>query len=531
MRRLGDIAYLLILALLLFGSFLVIFDRAMVRDYYTDENQFVASGKLLEAEGLLPYRDYPYFHMPNLIFVYALIDRVTDFNLLGARSFSALCSWAAVATLVYAAHRFFQRRSKWLRLAVGAGGVLLLLINPLFVFTSGFAWNHDFPVLLTMVAAITLLFSPGYLEARWMSIASGFMLGLAVGTRLTFLTVLVPFLGALAFYPGDRSVRGKILLVALFMAGFFVSMLPSFLLFISAPRAFIFGNIEYARLNTLYRQISGFEGPMTFSEKLDFLNQRVLALPGNLILLAMIGLLTLSSAVIYLLGRSAKAGVPPTAGSASRGEGSLPGVLNCAFLISLPAFLLVGSFLPTPSWYQYFYTPLPFLILMIIFGLSYLDRLSRPVRYASLTTFFLGVLLVNVIYFDQYPNLQLLTRPGAWFTVQTRVLGYKIKTIVGDGRVLTVTPLFPLDGGAKIYPEFATGKFAWRVAGFLTPEERQAYKVLSKDDLIEIFESHPPEGILLERNRNIIDFFETYVRQKGYAPVEISKSLTLWVLK
>jgi hypothetical protein len=36
-----------------------------------DEHQFVAPSVLLLREGLLPYRDYPFFHTPNLVFVFA----------------------------------------------------------------------------------------------------------------------------------------------------------------------------------------------------------------------------------------------------------------------------------------------------------------------------------------------------------------------------------------------------------------------------------------------------------------------------
>jgi hypothetical protein len=36
--------------------------------------------------------------------------------------------------------------------------------------------------------------------------------------------------------------------------------------------------------------------------------------------------------------------------------------------------------------------------------------------------------------------------------------------------VLTLAPLYALEGGAAIYPAFATGPFAWRVAPLLDPQ-------------------------------------------------------------
>ena len=528
MKRINTIAYLLAVVLLLSSAFLVIFDHAMLKGYFRDENQFVASGKLLEAEGLLPYRDYPYFHMPNLVFIYAAIYKLTDFTLLGARTFSVLCAWAAGAALLYAAQRFYRHRSRWLGLSVGAGAFLLLLPNPLFRFTSGLAWNHDFPVLLTLAATISVLSMTSQQQTRWSGLGSGFLLGLAVGARLTFLAALVPFLGYYALSPQERTLRGRIRSLSLFLAGFFLAMLPSLILFSIAPKQFIFGNIEYARLNTLYRLATEFEGPMTLNGKLIFLLQRVLDQPGTAITLVMFVLFTLNCLTVNLAGF-----IPPPQPSKGQEEGGSYStiVFNIIFLISLLLCLLAGAFLPTPTWYQYFYTPLPLIILGIIYTLSCLDRLSRPVHVKSLLVFILGIFLVNFFHFDQYPNLRRLAHPGSWYPIQTRVLGHKIQSITGDGRVLTLSPLFPLDGGAKIYPQYATGPFAWRVADLLTEEQRSLYRIGSKNELVRDLENHPPGGILVGLTKDAEGFFLDYARQKEYNPVDISKDLILWVPK
>ena len=61
----------------------VLWAIAMGRGLNVDEHQFVASGALLAREGLLPYRDYPFFHTPDLSFVYALLFRCTDYFAFG----------------------------------------------------------------------------------------------------------------------------------------------------------------------------------------------------------------------------------------------------------------------------------------------------------------------------------------------------------------------------------------------------------------------------------------------------------------
>src|SRR3989337_4396047 len=109
---------------ILFGrSFLLIWGRAMQRGYNRDENQFVASGELLAEQTLLPYRDYPYFHMPNLIFLYALVDKVTDYSLLGARAVSVVFSIVNIILIFLICHNFFRGQKLSIRITAIAGGV------------------------------------------------------------------------------------------------------------------------------------------------------------------------------------------------------------------------------------------------------------------------------------------------------------------------------------------------------------------------------------------------------------------------
>ncbi|MGN6726745.1 MAG: hypothetical protein ACTHLZ_12550 [Tepidisphaeraceae bacterium] len=51
-----------------------------------DENPFIASGVLLH-QGVLPYRDYLYYHLPTLVIIYSALFRVSDHLLFTARAF------------------------------------------------------------------------------------------------------------------------------------------------------------------------------------------------------------------------------------------------------------------------------------------------------------------------------------------------------------------------------------------------------------------------------------------------------------
>src|SRR5947209_2017069 len=119
-----------------------------------DEHQFVASGALLARRSLLPYRDYPYFHTPNLVFVYGLLFKHSSYLLLTARLFSAACALAAVLAVFALAMKAFGQHAFTIRFGVGVGAGLLFMANPLFAQTSARAWNHDAGVLLLLLSFV-----------------------------------------------------------------------------------------------------------------------------------------------------------------------------------------------------------------------------------------------------------------------------------------------------------------------------------------------------------------------------------------
>ena len=63
-RLVATAFYLLVLGLLL--------SRTVSQVVSHDENQFIAAGQMLADHGWVPYRDYPYTHMPYAVVLYAL---------------------------------------------------------------------------------------------------------------------------------------------------------------------------------------------------------------------------------------------------------------------------------------------------------------------------------------------------------------------------------------------------------------------------------------------------------------------------
>ena len=97
--------------------------------------------------------------------------------------------------LIFAAALAWLRQlPAWWRIGMGAATVVLLMTTPSFLHASGRAWNHDFPILLTLLAAVgqVALAETGARprdrcggRSGGRSLA-GVLLGLAASARLTF---------------------------------------------------------------------------------------------------------------------------------------------------------------------------------------------------------------------------------------------------------------------------------------------------------------------------------------------------------
>jgi len=499
--------------LFLLAIFPLLLSADMHKPLDHDEHQFVAGGVLLADHLLLPYRDYPYFHMPNLTFLYAALFAGTDYHLLAARLFSTLCAWLTVGVVFFLALRLFPRLPDPLRFLIAAGSALLLLANPLFTYTSGKAWNHDLPVLLTLLAfAVHSRVARQGGGRRW-AFLSGLLVGLAAGTRLSFALAAIPLGGTLLLFPFDARQK-RSALVRAWAVGVLLALVPSLLLWALAPRPFLFGNLDYARYNTLYRREVGFAAgdvsaiAMTFAGKLSYLARYVISAPGNLLLLF--------SFLFFAL----------TMNIPNRWQGPCRQELILLWL--LVPFLLAGSFAPTPAFFQYFYAPVPFLLLGGVYGVANLQEQQAKMKWSLLLLAHV-VVMAGAYGLKSYESVQDLFRIEGWLPVQAHQVGVEIGETVGQGRVLTLAPLFPLEGRAQIYEQFATGAFAWRVAPLVPEQDRRGVEILSADDLADLLHAHPPDGILVGYEGELEQPFLEYAQANGYRPLPLANGTVLWL--
>ncbi|GJM23009.1 MAG: hypothetical protein DHS20C15_29240 [Planctomycetota bacterium] len=448
----------------------LLISKAVLRPLSHDEHQFVAPAALWWREGLLPYLDYPHFHAPYSVFLNALPMALSDHLLLGVRVLSALCAFGFLLLLHRALHSAARRRGLTHGLWLADAAVVLAVAQPLFAYTTALAWNHD-NALLTAFAG--LLVAAAALRRGGCGrrlLLAGLLLAVSAGLRLSMAPLgLCLVIGVALCATPERRTRAVLLTVL----GGLLGSLPFLVLVALAPSAAWFGNIEYASLNTLFREQQGFELAMTLTQKLSWLKQAVLTHPAAV---------ALELFALWSLWR-----VGPSGWRAARRE--QPELLLA--LVFLPG-LWLGALAATPAWPQYFFASMIWLVPLAAWA-------SLQTGHGLATRWWLplaaAVALVSGAH-DWHTQLVPPTRHGQG-ALAVHAAGEELAALIGSGRVLTRAPILPLEGGARIDAALAGGPFGWRVEPLLDETQRDGQGLLGPTSAHRHLERDLPAALLL----------------------------------
>ncbi len=496
----------------------LIYDRAMARPLLCDEHQFVASGALVAQKGLMPYVDFPYSHTPNMVFVYAGMYLVTDHLFLAARLFSVVCAYGWLGLVFWFVFGLFRGQRNTVRFGLALASVGLLLADSLFIFTFGRAWNHDMSMLLALAAFVFhCRAGPSKRPSRcffW----SGFFIALAVGTRVQWAPSVAGFILAIAFHPEyGKGIKRKALFGAFFL-GAIVGSLPTLVLFAMAPYELWWGTITKPYLAEEFMRTLRFARGFTLTEKLAYAAE-MFTKTGT----AVICLLFL----YFALRRWSK----------NVADGKAERFAFRFVLVLLPFVFLPPVLMIAPCWPQYYFAPMPFLLLgaMLALKLGSRPAVRRADMLLWLVALAIGAGAALGSYRDRNPVQRRWTefdQRGAWAPAEARAQGLELREFVPSGKVLTLTPIFPLEAGLEIYKEFAIGEFSMNSSHLVTPEERRKLTVLAEEDFESRLKDDPPAGILVGTSaiRKLEGPLMRYAQEHGYESTRLSGGATLWYL-
>ena len=112
----------------------------------------------------------------------------------------------------------------------------------------------------------------------------------------------------------------------------------------------------------------------------------------------------------------------------------------------------------------------------------------------------------------------------SWTGMSVHATGDEIRQAIGpmaDGDVVaTLSPLYVMETGLPILPEFATGPFLFRVGDLITEEQRRNYGATSASDIGGLLEKTRPKAILVGFEPECESPLIEYAKENGYTRVD-----------
>lgn len=489
------IALMLATALLLSG----LFGRIMGYDLRRDEFMFLPPAALLGEFRL--YEQIFYNHVPYSAWLFRAVHLLLPD--LGLVAMGRLTIFAAWIMLLGVAAWLGWRLTRSAAVA-GFGAVSLLSADVLLGQTGMAATNNllPMPFALLGLGLIAVALSDRDLSAPRL-FAAGVMLSVAVGLKVSAVAVLPAVIVACLIVPRDLGLAARLRRLVLPVAlGGIVGALPLIWLALRMPDVF-------------FAHIMGYHlGP-----HVAFWQANAASEPG--LALDLRGKLQLAQG-IWLSGASLLAVFVPVLALVLR-PGRVAGVVW--MVAGAIAGAAVIGFLPSPGFPQYYAMPLAGLPLLTALLYARLDPARRavmaPVLAAAAIVMIglaaprLGMGLIGLGQPDRLTPARVAQGARALSDAMSQA------GLAHAGPIATLSPIYPLQAGFAIYPEFAAGPFAYRVADVTPPDLRALYAMAGPRDLDALFDATPPAAILTGFDPELEAGLTGFARSHGYLPQDL----------
>jgi len=478
-----------------------------------DEHQFMASAFMVAQYGLHPYKDFAYFHMPNLVYLYAPFF-FTPYPFFLARIFVGICGFGICLTIFLYARSLLSRYGKLVSITIPICITVLLLHSQLYKLAASHVWNHTPSTFFALLAFLLLCRGIRSVKRLTFFFFSGMSLGMAIGIRLSFAPLIIPFLLVIIFsHAGTFKTKG--LQVLAFCVGGLLANVVAIFFFFTSYQDFRFGNFGYAGLNTLYREEMSYSRAMTLVGKFKYLMRLFIRTPSEFLVV----LACLYSLALLVIDRIR---------SLERLKFEL------LFILLFLPFLLLGCLAPTPSWRQYYFALVPFLMLLSLYALS--NRRDKKFPVAVVLPFVL-LAATSFVYSSLIKHnftISVFTKPESLTPIKLQresevVRGY-IDSKAIEGKVLTLSPLYAVSSRLPIYEEFVTGSFAWRVSHLLSEEEAISRGLPLRSQIKSFVKERRPCAILTGKESEVLEKpLNEAAKDLGYHRIETSSGIVLWL--
>lgn len=458
---------------------LAIVGNSMSKPVGRDEQMYCTAGVLM-SQGKMIYRDFSYVaQLPYHPLLLAAVYRIsgTSYYLLAGRMVSVVCDVLVMVCIVGIYRRVFTSYAVS-GLLLGLAGVVLYVFNPLVDYANGYAWNNDAVVLLVLLSFWLLVGTDLGGKPGWRRIgAIGLLLTLATFMRVTTVLVEALFLAALLLRSGG-SIGHRLKTVTPFLAAAAVVSIWPVWVIAHAPQAFFINVFRIHILNSQWLREIG----MVY-DKFD-LTFFSLTQPGYLVL---IGLAVCLWAMARWLGRRSK----------------MADVGNIVLAVLLPVtFFLIALMLPT-IWRQYLAIPVPFLVVSLAYPLLHLRSLAGTSAAKAHFKIACGLVAVCVLVAAaSYPavlgRVRVALVPEVWAPVELHKVSRDIAERTREPKlILTLGPLYAIEGGCAIYTELSASPFSYRIGDLMSAAERAVTATAGPETLDALVKKSPPSSVIV----------------------------------
>jgi hypothetical protein len=503
-RKFIVLLYKALVVILFAYLLLTTFANSMQSTADHDDNPYIAAAKITAEEGLLPYKDYRFIHMPYYVFVYSLIFKFTSSITLVTRIISFLSFYSVLILVFYTLQKSLSGRNQIFKFLIGASAIFFIIHSPIVEYSFA-RFTYDIPILLSILGFLSLT---SILEAEkpfLKAFLSGLFIGIAIGFRLHFILIAVPFaLSVLLFL--NLSITLRLKLVIYFSAGILAGLIPVIVLFAIAPKEFIFDVFQF-HFNIDKQFLNHQKRLFTFAKRLVDLYVQIRQTWHTSVLLL---------GVILLIGLRTLRLVKDE-------------VLNfrlAMILVTLPflIYLAIGKILI----YQYLYPLVIFTILGIFYGLTAFKK------YANLGTLIFCSLAFLMLWKGDRLQLEEFKKPEDWTALSRyRCSSLVDEALIGPTKILTLSPAEILESDSiYIYKEFVSSPYLWRTSYLIPDHLKERLNIISEKEIHSFLIENQPDAIFTGYEPEVLEIsFIEFARENGYTEIDIKteRDLKLYI--
>ncbi|MBN2456715.1 MAG: hypothetical protein JXB29_09310 [Sedimentisphaerales bacterium] len=467
---------------------LAVFANSMTKPVSRDEQMYCA-GAVLLAKGNMIYRDFSYVaQMPYHALLCAALFKATGTThyLLVVRVLSSICDILVILCIVCIYRCLFNHFRTWGWL-LGLAGAILYLCNPFVDYANGLAWNHDVVIACVMLATVIFTFVNSAAKPKfWLYAVIGALLTVATCMRITTVLVQLLFFAVLFFKP-VKLTKQRFKPIVPFLIGTLLAAVWPIWTIIAGPRAFFLNLFRIPALNSQFLHSIGM-----FHSKMG-LTLVFLGTLSCLLLVLMTGYLY--AAALYNLRRFRVFGTR---------------ILMLTALLPIGFFII--AYLPPTMWIQYFAMPVPFFVISFAYPMIHLrksaDGIGHSTNFRIASAGIAACVFAAVISYPAvlYRIPKLLDFQN-WVPLTIHSVSDDIAAKTKEPKlILTLSPLFALEGGCDIYLQLSAGPFVYRVADRMRPAELHVTNTAGANTLGQILKDAPPSAVIVGRESEFLEF-------------------------